>query len=269
MGGVELTPGVRYDMPAAFGPSVAPDVEEGFDIRGSEIFFETSPEAVEALLPRWFRPAERPVVSVCYRHMIRMGWMGGRDYRLVTFRVTTHCDAVEGSPVNPYSWVIWESDCAPVLAGRELMGSPKLFADIPVARAGGEDHEFTCHEYEALLVRGRLHGLREVSRPELDAALERMREARSYYWKYIPGPGGTVDADYPVAIRMDIPYVQMWKGAGELELNVPTAVEAPYSSKIMAALAALPRLSQLTASSWHAVDCKLFRGETRRLDLPA
>lgn len=268
MGSAELARGVRYDMPAVFGSSVAPDIEEGFDIQGSEITFETAPEAVEPLLPRWFRPTESPIVSVCYRHMIRMAWMGGRDYRLVTVRVTTHCDALEGSPVNPYSWVIWESDCAPILAGRELMGSPKLFANIPAASVGGDDHEFTCHEYDAPLVRARLFGLQDVTPEELEAALEQMRTARSYYWKYIPGPGGTVDADYPVAIRMDIPYVKMWKGSGDVELHVPTTAEAPYSSKIMAALARLPRLSEPTAASWHAVSCKLFRGETQRLDVP-
>lgn len=268
MGKTALSPGIRYDMPATFGPSVAPDLETGFDLRGSEIVFETDPAAVDALLPGWYRSTERPVVSVCYRHMINMGWMGGRDYQLVTIRVTAHCDAVQGSPVHPYSWVIWESDCAPILAGRELMGSPKLFARIPIAPVGADDHEFTCHEYDSLLVRGRLHGMSELTADERAGALERMRSSRSYYWKYIPGTQGTVDVDYPVAIRMDIPYVAMWRGSAELELGTPDTIAAPYSSKIMAALAALPRVSQLEATSWHAEGCSLFRGETRRLDQP-
>lgn len=88
---------------------------------------------------------------------------------------------------NPYVIAIWESDCAPILAGRELMGAPKLFGTIPPTEICGFDHGFTCHEYDALLVRGSLSNLSEIPADKVAHASERAKDARGWYWKHIRG----------------------------------------------------------------------------------
>ena len=271
MGNATLRPGQRYDMPPGFGPSVAPDLEAGFDLHGSNVEFETTVDAAEALMPRWFRATPRPTVSIGYRHMIGMSWMGGRNYRLIAIRVSAVCEFDGTERPAPFSLVIWESDYAPVVAGREFMGAPKLVAEIPEVPAVDADHVIECSEYGSQLLRASVTGLREVPADIVQRADRAQREAAvtSAYWKYIAGPGGTVDADYPVGIRMDTPLVAMWKGTGEINFATPTRTQAPYSSAIVARLAELPRLSPVTASAFKAARCKLFRGQTRRLDLPA
>lgn len=268
MGSATTSPGSRYDMPMGFGPSFAPDVEEGFGLEGCDVQFETSREAVGALLPRWFEPAERAVITVGYRNMLGMGWMGGHDYQIVGVRVAATCDLVDGAPVNPYSMVVWESDGAPIISGRELMGAPKLFARIPAIEVGGHDQEFTCYEYDSPLLRAAATDLREVDPEEVAAASSRQESARSYYWKHIPGPlpDCTPDADYPVAIKLRTPFTRMWRGQGSLEFCTPSSEQAPYSGRIVRAFAELPRLSEVTTTAWHAADCTLFRNQTRRLD---
>lgn len=268
MGSAHLDSNFRYDMPPGFGRSVAPDLETGYDLHGIDVEFETSPEAVDALMPVWFRPVPKPRISIGYRHMIGMKWMGGRNYRLISIRVRSLCRFDGAEREVPFCLAIWESDYAPVMAGRELMGAPKLVADIPEVPDVGADHGFVCREYEAELIRASASGLTEVPAGEVARANEALRSqpVTVAYWKHVPGPGGTVDADYPVGIRMDTPIVRMWRGRGAFEFMKPSAVEAPYSSHIVARLADLPCLSEVGASSFRAENCTLYRGETRRLD---
>ncbi len=266
MGSAKLEPGVRYDMPPGFGPSIAPDVEDGFDLHGSTVEFETTADALDPLLPKWFRPTPRPIVSFGYRHMRGMRWMGGRDYQIMRVGISVVSADGEITAPNNLGLVLWESDCAPILSGRELMGAPKLFGTIPVVEVGASDHAFECREYDARLIHGRAFELSALTDAEIAAKREQQQKSWVYYWKYIPGVAGTPDADYPVAIKMHTPFVRMWKGRGALELSVPSATEAPYSHRIVSRLAELPRRSEVTSSAWHAIGCALFRNETRRLD---
>ena len=263
----ELRAGVRYDMPPGFGPSVAPEIETDFDVHNSTVEFETSAEAVSELMPHWFVPSERPRIAVTYRRMIGMAWMGGRDYQIVSVRVTSTYTGDSEQVVRPFALVIWESDYAPVVAGRELMGAPKLVADIPPVELGPDDHGFECREYGTALVRGRVHGLTPVAEEEVARRRSAAAAGGSYFWKFIPGPGGVPDADYPVRISMTTPFVRMWQGQGELEWGTPSATEAPYSARIVERLSRLPRQSDISTTVWHAESCILSRKDTVRLDV--
>ncbi len=266
MGSATLTPGVRYDMPPMFGPSVAPDVETGFGAHNTTIDFETSGDAIDPLLPRWFRPAERCMLTISYRRMLDMAWMGGRDYQLITIAVTAEREVGGIVETNPFVLAIWESDTAPILAGRELMGAPKLFGEIPAVEVGGADHGFTCSEYGTLLYRGTATDLVEVETAKVERASERMKSALGWYWKYIPGPGGVPDADYPATMRMWTPLTRLWRGKGAIEWGSPDAKQAPYSGRIIDRLRELPVLSEVRSTVFHAENCTLFRNQTVRLD---
>lgn len=264
---LELDSSLRYDMPAAFGPSVARPQTSGYRLQTASVSFVTDPSAVGALLPRWFAPTERPVVSVNYQRCLGMDWMGGRDYSIVSVYVTATTTGTSEEVAAPYGLVIWESDCAPIIAGREFMGTPKLFATIPDVDVTQPEISFCCCEYGTPLLDASLHQMEAVTdQAELARLNEVGKNICRLHWKYIPGLRGMPDADYPVAMFTSARYTHVWRGLGDVRFHRPDDVAAPYSGRIAAALGQLPCVEMLPATAVMAVDVQLYRDRTLRLD---
>jgi hypothetical protein len=266
---VTLRPGARYDMPVAYGASAAIPVSEGFQTYTATLTFATETDALVRLMPHWFEPFGDPVVSVTYTRMVGMDWMGGRDYNIVSVGTPAAYVAGPEEVRGRYTLAIWESDCAPILAGRELMGSPKLFGQIPDVDVTAPEFSFSCREYDALLVEGTLHDLSDLTPEQLAPLTAAGRNSVGLNWKYLPGPDGVPDADYPTALYMSTPYDWARRGTGSVRFGTPSATEAPYSGKIARTLAKLPLIALRDAVVLHASGCALFRDKTRRLDRPA
>jgi hypothetical protein len=262
-------PGVRYDMPVPFGPSAAPPVSEGFETYTTVISHRTTPEALTALMPHWFEPQGDPVLSVTYTRMVGMEWMGGRNYNIVSIGTPAAYVGPGEREVGRYTLAIWESDCAPVLAGREYMGSPKLHAGIPDVDVFAGDYSFGCTEYGAELVTGTVSDLRELTPDELAPITEAGRHSVGLNWKYVPGFGDEPDVSYPTALYMSTPYERGMRGHGSIAFGTPTDREAPYSGKIARTLAKVPLLEHVDTIAVHSSYSYLFRDRTRRLDVPA
>jgi acetoacetate decarboxylase len=92
--------------------------------------FETSPAAVEALLPDCYQTTDPSIVTMAFSYNTGVEWMAGNGYRIGTMMVSARFygkqDQVEGN----YILVMFEDDTLPILLGRELLGVPKLYADI-------------------------------------------------------------------------------------------------------------------------------------------
>ena len=259
-------PGVRYDMPAAFGPSVAPGLETGFDVHTAAFSYVTDDAALRALVPAWFTPVGGATVILTYTRMLGMHWMGGRNYNIVSVGTPAEYRGDDEVVSGRYTLAIWESDAAPVLAGRELMGSPKRVADIPDVEIRAKDFAIECREYDALLVRGEAHGFASVDDEELARLQEAGRTAVGLNWKHVPGLDGEPDADYPTALYMTHPIVAAWHGEGTVEFARPTATEAPYSGHIVRTLGQLPVIERRGVLVTETAGSSLHRDRTRRLD---
>jgi acetoacetate decarboxylase len=260
-------PHERYDMPVAFGPSIAPPVSEGFETDTAAITYRTTKDAIARLLPRWFEPADQQLVTVTYTRMVNMEWMGGRNYNIVNVGCNVVCVAGAEPFDGKYTLAIWESDAAPILAGREYMGSPKLMATIPDVDVFQEAFSFACAEYDATLVRGSVRNMRAVTEDELAPIVEAGQEVVGLNWKYVPGFDGEPDISYPTALYMRFNYDRAARGEGTVSFGTPTDTEAPYSAKIARVLGEVPLLEHVNTMALHSGYSYLFRNRTRRLDL--
>jgi hypothetical protein len=138
----EFKPGTRYRMPAVFGPAPGPrqkadgtpwKPEETGTMRSQwmTVSYLTQRAKLERLLPPGFALRGDPVVSVSLSFFNDLYWLAGRGYGIVIvdFPVvyTGKTETIQGT----FCPVMWEGVPDAILTGREELGFPKLFADIP------------------------------------------------------------------------------------------------------------------------------------------
>jgi len=203
---VEFKPGVRYRMPVVFGPAPGPrqkpdgtpwtPAETGMmNAHWMTVIYRTHRAKLEKLLPPGFVLRGEPNVAVSLSFFRNLYWLAGRGYGIVNVDIpvvyTGKTETISGSLVL----VLWEGRPDAIMTGREELGFPKLFADIPELNidtkngtAGGEaswfDHKF--FEIE-------LQGLAETND---DFKLPGNGGANMWY-KYMPrtGPNGKEGKD--------------------------------------------------------------------------
>jgi hypothetical protein len=238
-------PGKRYDMPVVFGPSELRGQSSSRELQMITHSFLTDPAAVEPLVPYHFSLAEPARVCVIGRMHFGVDWLGGRNYQSV--RVSIDAEAKDGDAVlrAPYGLVLWESNPYPVIAGREYLGVAKLVADVPEHERGENTAAFECYEYGTRLLRVDVTDITAADEAAIDRA--NSHDSVSLAWKYIPGPGGIADVDYPIKMVSRGKVSAMWTGAGSVTFGKPTWQRCPHSHRIVKTLAALPVLEVLPA----------------------
>jgi hypothetical protein len=257
-------PGHRYDMPVIFGPSEIGGRATYGETRMIAYSFLTEPAAVEPFVPYHFTLAEPAKVTVIGRMHTNVDWLAGRDYRSV--RVSLDVQARDGDDVlkAPYGLVVWESDPHPVISGREYLGISKMVGEIPPHEYGAGTAAFECYEYGTRLLRAEVSNVAPAAAASV-AQANTGRDAITFGWKYIPGPGGAVDADYPVKQVSRSSVTSMSTGTGSLTLDAPSWEQCPFSSRIIRALAALPVVEVLPATLTVSAGSQLDRAASARL----
>jgi hypothetical protein len=264
---VSLDPRQRYDMPAAFGPSLLSDQEHVPEFEAAVVGFETSPEHAKALLPRYYSVGERAGVSISRMAYRGVGYLGGRGYEELVVSIDAVYDGPDGRTAAPYMLVLWVSESAAIAAGREFMGYPKLFGELPPIAGAGDQRTFICSEFGNPLVSARLSELCALTGEKLERLRAAGAESPGLGWKYIAAPGGGVDADYPTLIMNRFDYREAWSGVSDFAFSRPTAQQAPSSSRVVAALAELPVVKMRRAFLGRG-SCIIDRAATRRLRAP-
>jgi acetoacetate decarboxylase len=235
-------PSSRYDMPVLFGPSLMPDETRVSCAEAIVIPFETTREAAARLLPCHFQVAERPIVSVSRIDYHDVDYLGGRGYREVVISVAASFDDAGVRIDAAFAPVLWVSEVAALIGGREYMGLAKLPAEMDEVKVQGDTRCFACTEYGASLISGEVRGMTRLSGDKLERVRQGASEVRTFGWKYIPSAAGLPDADYPLVNSMRWDYERAWSGDGQVTFHDPDSQAAPLSSRVLAVLRELPIL---------------------------
>jgi Acetoacetate decarboxylase (ADC) len=237
-----------FRMPVGFGPSPGPRrgpdgsrhrAEESVKTLSCELSFVTDPVLLAALLPPSFELRGDPVVTVAVGYHSEIAWLAGRSYN--TFGVyipATHRGSVQTD--GAFNAVLWENLTDPILTGRDELGIPKLYAEIPplgvlginayVARASWLGFEFARME---------IH---------LEAPIDGEPDGPAspiLGYKYVPKTGalGESDCEYAIAVPGDDPsrrVVECWQGPGSVAFFEAAWNDMPTQCHIVNRLAALP-----------------------------
>jgi hypothetical protein len=205
------------------------------------IQYLTKPEALAALLPKWYQPGKEPLVTVVLAHNNGLDFMAGGGYRLAAFQVAARFDGEQDHVEGDYILVMFENQTWPILGGREDLGVPKLYADISPMKQYA-DGRTRC---EASLWGHRLFSLelpKMRAQPWIVWAMA-TRRINGRPWlghKYIPSLDGPPDADYPTITWNDNKVDRLWLGkAGELGFGTAGVEDIGPVRTLLDALATL------------------------------
>jgi hypothetical protein len=237
-------PGLRYDMPVVFGPSSVGAKAHFREIRNITHRFLTDPSALEPLVPYHFSLAEPAVVNVASNIHVGVDWLAGRNYNTAFASIEVRAKDGDKDLRGTYVLVQWEAGPHLVFAAREFLGVAKLSGEIPDHERGPDTAAFECSEYGTRMFRVEVTDLTPVDVPNAEG----LHEAGGFGWKYITGPGGIVDADYPTKQVSRTKLLSKWTGASSLVWDQPTWEQCPLSCRFVERLGALPVLEVLPAS---------------------
>jgi hypothetical protein len=237
-------PEFQYTMPGHFGIGhTAKSSLLYLDVTTLSVGYLTDREKLEQYLPEPFAIRGEPILSVYYAMNREVEWLAGGGYNLLGVDVPVRFDGERDQVDGSFNLVLWENDTDPILAGRELLGIPKIYADI-------EDHTVLRGEWRTSASnRGQTIidlSIRDLE-PVPDAVLREQRkaaEASSWMgWRYVPriGEPGAALSEATCIPTGGSPR-EVWAGRGEVEWHRSTWERNPTQWHIMNALADLPIL---------------------------
>jgi len=98
--------------------------------------FKTTAEAIRKLLPPELEPTEEPIIVFEFGYMTEIQWLAGRGYNMLQVKVSAKTvDDFDGEAIHGwFQPVLWENMCEPIISGREDIGWPKIYAELPTPR---------------------------------------------------------------------------------------------------------------------------------------
>ena len=255
-----------YFMPTNFGPLSNQRVCHYDDVTQFTILYLTDKDSLAAYLPEPFEPADEPIVTIYCQVCRDVDFLAGRGYNVLGVNLAAVFDGKKDKIVGNYAAILWESDTIPIITGRELLGAPKLYADIPDPQKEGNDWFFHCSLYGTKLVEGEIrnaHSVDDATRQQIE---QLARDSMWMGWKYIPKADWRgSELSFPTAIPI-VPAIKE-ASVGECRHTFFKTKwrDTLYSSQIMAALRKLKvkeyRMGVITRGP---ID--LLVGESRKME---
>jgi acetoacetate decarboxylase len=133
-----------YRMPTHFGPAPGPrQLPDGLDADPDHkpkrmtvaASFLTDATSLDRHLPEHFLLAGEPVVTVEFHYLTDVDWLAGRGYTMVHVSWPAMFTGARDRAIGKFLAVVWENLADPIITGRDEIGHPKLYADVPAPRS--------------------------------------------------------------------------------------------------------------------------------------
>lgn len=266
---MRLDPTKLYMMPQIMGPLYEKEDLPKIQYPQSEsigIQFLTEVEAVRALVPDCYDVAQEVVVKVVFGYHKGIEFLAGGAYNIATVQVASVFDGEKDHVEGDFILVMFENQTRPIILGREFLGVPKIYADIPSPRIM-LDGNLRC---EASFLGHLLFGIdlppmKKQNRLIRNLASKQINSRPWLAYKYIPSFEDPPDADYPTLTRNDIEVESFWMGnAGSLYFGTATKDDIGPTVGVLDALRSIPFIE--LKQSFHIKGSAVLRvDQSRRL----
>jgi len=204
--------------------------------------YRTDPDAIRAVLPECYRPAEKPTVAVVFCYNSHVDFLAGHGYRIGQVSVGARFDGEQDHVEGDYALVMCEDDAIAIITGREWHGVHKVFADISPLKTLPSGH-LRCDAslWGHMLFGIELAPLKEQNFIVRSVASKEFNKRPMLGYKYIPCMDGPPDAAYPNMLPNELKIEQFWMGkSGEVFYGDPKEKDIGLSVRILDALKTLP-----------------------------
>jgi acetoacetate decarboxylase len=242
----EFDPNGHYKMPAHF-PAPRPEGVPSLwyhDQLAMAVSFVTDRDRLAAYLPQPFEVAEEAIVTVTYVRNPNVEWLAGRGYNLITVSAAAvfngEVDQLEGY----FNLVTWENLTDPILTGREMLGIPKIFADIPDHEVVDDVWRCSASHFGSKIVDLQIANTVAVTAEEIAAYMDAQKDKdHPMGWRYLPNVGAMGAAiSEPTLFPQENHTTEAWVGEGSIDWQHLTWQQNPTQFHIVNALADLPIL---------------------------
>ena len=236
-------------MPTHFGPAPGPrqiPAHVSHDATRSprktcvSASFLTERAALERHLPPGFELVGEPVVTVDFHYMTDIDWLAGRGYTMIHVGWPAAFQGQRDSATGQFLAVMWENLADPIISGREEIGHPKLYAEIPPLRAEGDRFSAAAEWLGFRFLEVEVRDLRHSSsQPEPSAS------AGTLMLKYMPRTGVWGEADicqvtFTPASNPTLNVEKRESGRSVVEFRSAKWADLPTMYHVVNALADLP-----------------------------
>jgi Acetoacetate decarboxylase (ADC) len=201
-GTFRMDKGRLYRMPVVFGPQHGPrQFPDGITAdhanypkrRMASIDCVVDEAALAALLPEGFSIRGEPVLTFELTHITELEWLAGRGYAILGVKAPVRYVGRDETVDGDFQLVYWENLADPIISGRDEIGAPKIYCEIPEPQVFQGAYTYHCAWQGFRLFSLTLSDLREIT----PSQVARAGHQGLMYYKYCARTGlGLPDADY-------------------------------------------------------------------------
>ncbi|MEM8937663.1 MAG: acetoacetate decarboxylase family protein [Pseudomonadota bacterium] len=261
----------KHLMPIHFGPACGPrqnsDGGRFIDDAPTKrtrygIQFLSDADAISDVLPEGVVLDGPPVITIEYNVLKDISWLAGRGYNVLSVRTPVRFEGRKDDVRGPFILVLWEGMSDPVTTGREQMGYPKLFADLPDPTEQSDDTFKCIASWEGF------EFFNMTVQPTIQLTGEQVTGVQENIFsndgiivhKYFPRTGDgwrDSDVDYftitPLPTEGNqlsnppLPQPEIWFGSGSFEFKEASWEDMPTQYHVINGLRALPIVTMQSA----------------------
>jgi hypothetical protein len=195
---------------------------------------------LEELLPPGFglEVGEEPVVSVTADYGTEIEWLAGRGYNTLGVSFPVVLRGQEDQATGEFLTVLWENMCDPILTGRDELGFPKLYCELPEPRILAAEIHCFASWMGFRFADIRFKNLVRSSAEEVSSTLGKLSGDGILMHKYIPKTGewGTAEISYITMTPSsggNERIEEVWRGEGAVEFHQATWEDMPTQFHIV------------------------------------
>jgi len=226
-----------YYMPVSFGPARPLKAAVFEDVLSLATLYTTDKDMLAALLPPPFEPVDEPVVTVYFRKCSKVNILAGGSYSMMGLDLATYFNGKQDQVSGNYALVLWENDVFNTIRGRELLGVPKILADIPDPYRMGNNWRVQASENGRLLLNMSIKNVQPMSEQAIAQMNAGQKSKHWMSWRYFPNVNGIGAAlSQATLIGWEHTITEAWAGEGSIQYGDASWETNPMSGDILTEL---------------------------------